>query len=157
MVPRRLALAALFAVLAIPALALDYKQGAIEIRQPWTRATPPTAESGGGFLVLTNTGTTPDRLIAVKSLAADKAEIHEMKMEGNDMRVRELEKGIELPPGATVELKPGGFHIMFMGLKAPFAKDAKVPLTLVFEKAGSIDVDLMVQAMGAQPPSMHKQ
>ena len=155
MVPRRLALAALFAVFAIPAFALDYRLGAIEIGQPWARATPPTAESGGGFLVLTNTGATPDRLIAVKSPAADKVEIHEMKMDGNIMRMREVEKGIEIPPGATVELKPGGFHVMFMGLKAPFAKDAKVPLTLVFEKAGSIDVDLMVQAMGAQAP-MHK-
>ncbi len=152
MVPRRLALAALFAVLAIPAFALDYRLGAIEIGQPWARATPPTAESGGGFLAITNTGTTPDRLIAVKSPAADKVEIHEMKMDGNIMRMREVEKGIEIPPGATVELKPGGFHVMFMGLKAPFAKDAKVPLTLVFEKAGSIDVDLMVQAMGAQAP-----
>ncbi|MEA2814308.1 MAG: periplasmic copper chaperone [Rhodospirillaceae bacterium] len=155
MVLRRLALAALVAVLALPALALDYKLGAIEIGQPWTRATPPTAESGGGYLVLKNTGTTPDRLIAVKSPAADKVEIHEMKMDGNIMRMREVEKGIEIPPGATVELKPGGFHVMFMGLKAPFAKEAKVPLTLVFEKAGSIDVDLMVQAMGAQAP-MHK-
>ena len=132
MVPRRLALAALFAVLAIPAFALDYRLGAIEIGQPWARATPPTAESGGGFLVITNTGTTPDRLIAVKSPAADKVEIHEMKMDGNIMRMREVEKGIEIPPGATVELKPGGFHVMFMGLKAPFAKEAKVPLTLVF-------------------------
>jgi periplasmic copper chaperone A len=155
MVFRRLALAALFAVLAIPALALDYKLGTIEIGQPWTRATPPTAESGGGYLVLKNTGTTPDRLIGVKSPAADKVEIHEMKMDGNIMRMREVAKGIEIPPGATVELKPGGFHVMFMGLRAPFAKDAKVPLTLVFEKAGSIDVDLMVQAMGAQAP-MHK-
>jgi len=156
MVPRRLALAAWFAVLALPALALDYKLGAIEIGQPWARATPSTAEAGGGFLVITNTGTTLDRLIAVKSPAADKVEIHEMKMDGNVMRMRALEKGIEIPPGATVELKPGGFHIMFMGLKAPFAKDAKVPATLVFEKAGSIDIELMVQAMGAQPPA-HKQ
>jgi copper(I)-binding protein len=155
MVLRRLALAALVAVLALPALALDYKLGAIEIGHPWSRATPPTAESGGGYLVLKNTGTTPDRLIAVKSPAADKVEIHEMKMDGNIMRMREVERGIEIPPGATVELKPGGFHVMFMGLKAPFAKEAKVPLTLVFEKAGSIDVDLMVQAMGAQAP-MHK-
>jgi hypothetical protein len=155
MVLRRLALAALVAILALPAFALDYKLGAIEIGQPWTRATPPTAESGGGYLVLKNTGTTPDRLIAVKSPAADKVEIHEMKMDGNIMRMREVEKGIEIPPGATVELKPGGFHVMFMGLKAPFAKEAKVPLTLVFEKAGSIDVDLMVQAMGALAP-MHK-
>ncbi|HEY2610975.1 MAG TPA: copper chaperone PCu(A)C [Reyranella sp.] len=155
MVLRHLALAALVAILALPAFALDYKLGAIEIGQPWTRATPPTAESGGGYLVLKNTGTTPDRLIAVKSPAADKVEIHEMKMDGNIMRMREVEKGIEIPPGATVELKPGGFHVMFMGLKAPFAKEAKVPLTLVFEKAGSIDVDLMVQAMGALAP-MHK-
>jgi copper(I)-binding protein len=155
MVLRRLALAALVAILALPAFALDYKLGAIEIGQPWSRATPPTAESGGGYLVLKNTGTTPDRLIAVKSPAADRFEIHEMKMDGNIMRMREVEKGIEIPPGATVELKPGGFHVMFMGLKAPFAKEAKVPLTLVFEKAGSIDVDLMVQAMGAQAP-MHK-
>ncbi|MGZ3342800.1 MAG: copper chaperone PCu(A)C [Reyranella sp.] len=153
----RLMLAALCAVLALPAFALDYKLGAIEIGQPWTRATPPTAESGGGYLVLKNTGTTPDRLVAVKSPAAGKVEIHEMKMDGNIMRMREVEKGIEIPPGATVELKPGGFHVMFMGLRAPFAKDAKVPLTLVFEKAGSIDVELAVQAMGAQPPPMHKQ
>jgi copper(I)-binding protein len=150
-----LLLLALTLLWAGSALALDYKLGAIEIGQPWTRATPPTAESGGGFLAITNTGTTPDRLIAVKSPAADKVEIHEMKMDGNIMRMREVERGIEIPPGATVELKPGGFHVMFMGLKAPFAKEAKVPLTLVFEKAGSIDVDLMVQAMGAQAP-MHK-
>jgi copper(I)-binding protein len=158
MVLRRLVLAALVTILALPAFALDYKLGAIEISHPWSRATPPTAEAGGGFLAITNTGATPDRLIAVKSPAADKVEIHEMKMDGNIMRMREVEKGIEIPPGATVELKPGGFHVMFMGLRAPFAKDAKVPLTLVFEKAGSIDVELMVQAMGAQPPpSMHKQ
>jgi len=153
---RRFALAALFALLAIPALALDYKLGAIEINHPWTRATPPTAQAGGGFLVLTNTGTTPDRLIAVKSPAADKVEIHEMKMDGNVMRMRELDKGLEIPPGATVELKPGGFHIMFMGLKAPFAKDTKVPLTLVFEKAGSIVVELPVAAMGAAAPATPK-
>jgi copper(I)-binding protein len=152
-----LLLLALTLLWAGSALALDYKLGAIEIGHPWSRATPPTAESGGGFLAITNTGTTPDRLIAVKSPAADKVEIHEMKMDGNIMRMREVEKGIEIPPGATVELKPGGFHVMFMGLRAPFARDAKVPLTLVFEKAGSIDVELMVQAMGAQPPPMHKQ
>ena len=99
----------------------------IEIGNPWTRATPPTAPTGGGFLTITNKGTTPDRLIAVRSPASSKVELHEMKMDGNIMRMREIEKGIEIPPGATVELKPGGFHIMFMELKAPFAKDAKVP------------------------------
>jgi len=148
----RVLLALLVASAALPALALDYKLGAIEISQPWTRATPPTAQSGGGFLVIKNAGTTADRLIAAKSPAADKVEVHEMKMDGNVMRMRAVEKGLDIPPGATVELKPGGFHVMFMGLKAPFAKDAKVPLTLVFEKAGSIDVELAVEAIGAASP-----
>jgi len=151
MLIRRAVLAAALAVLAATAQAQDYKLGSLEISQPWSRATPPSAQSAGGFLVITNKGTTADRLIAVKSAASDKAEVHEMKMDGNVMRMREVEKGLEIPPGATVELKPGGYHIMFMGLKAPFAKDTKVPATLVFEKAGSIDIDLLVQAMGAQP------
>ena len=82
---------------------------------------------------------------------SDKVEIHEMQMDGSVMRMRELAKGLDIPPGATVMLKPGSYHIMFMELKAPLAKDAKVPVTLVFEKAGSIDVQLDVQAMGAMP------
>lgn len=151
----RFALAAVLAMLSWPGAAHDYKLGTLEIGHPWTRATPPTAQAGGGFLTVTNKGTTPDRLIAVRSKASGKVEIHEMKMDGNVMRMRELEKGIELPPGATVELKPGGFHLMFMGLASPFAKDGKVPVTLVFEKAGSIDVELVVEAMGAGAPT-HK-
>ena len=133
------------------ALAHGYKLGQLEIGHPWTRATAPTAPTGGGFLTITNTGTTADRLIAVKSPAADRVEVHEMKMDGNVMRMRALDQGIEIPPGAAVELKPGGFHIMFMGLKAPFAKDTRVPVTLVLEKAGSIDVEFTVMAMGASP------
>jgi copper(I)-binding protein len=153
----RIAFALLLAVAALPALAKDYRLGPIEIRQPWTRATPSTAQAGGGFLVITNTGTAPDRLIAAKSPVAERVDVHEMKMDGNVMRMRAVEKGIEIPPGGTVELKPGGFHVMFAGLKAPFAKDSKVPLTLVFEKAGSIDVELPVEGMGASGPPAHDQ
>jgi len=138
-------------LLASPVWAQDYKLGSLEISQPWTRATAPTARAGGGFVVITNKGTTPDRLTAARSPVAGVVEIHEMKMDGNVMRMRELDKGVEIPPGATVELKPGGYHLMFMELKAPFAKDTKVPVTLVFEKAGSIDIELPVQAIGAQP------
>jgi copper(I)-binding protein len=152
MITRRLTLTAAIAVLAVPATAHDYKVGTLEISHPWTRATPSTAQSGGGFLTVTNKGTTPDRLVAARSGASDRVEIHEMKMDGNVMRMRELEKGLEIPAGATVMLKPGGFHIMFMGLKAPFAKDAKVPVTLVFEKAGSLDITLDVEALGASAP-----
>ena len=151
----RTALAGVLALLAVTAQAADYKLGAIEIKQPWTRATPPTAPSGGGYLVLVNTGTTPDRLIAATSPSSAKVELHEMTMEGSIMRMRELPKGIELPPGATVTLKPGGLHLMFMELKAPFARDTKVPATLVFEKAGSIPVELTVEAMGTTAPGQH--
>ena len=151
MFARRLFLTATVSLLALPATAQDYKIGALEITTPWTRATPPSARTGGGFMTITNKGTAADRLVSARSSASDKVEIHEMRMDGNVMRMRELEKGLEIPPGATVMLKPGGYHIMFMELKAPIAKDAKVPLTLVFEKAGSIDVQLNAEAMGAMP------
>jgi len=150
MTQRRLFLAALPALLfGLPAAAHDYKIGALEIEHPWTRATPPTAKTGGGFLTITNKGTTPDRLIAARSPVSLKVEVHEMKMDGSVMRMREVDGGIEIPPGATVTLKPGGYHIMFMELKAPLAQGGKVPVTLVFEKAGSIDVELKIEALGA--------
>ena len=152
-----LSLAAGLALLASPAWAHDYKLGSLEIDHPWSRATAPTAPTGGGYLVITNKGTTPDRLIAARSNAAAKGEIHEMTMNNNILRMRGVPKGLESPAGQTVTLKPGGFHVMFLDLKAPFAKGAKIPVTLVFEKAGSIDVDFMVQDMGASEPghAMH--
>ena len=151
MLARRLFLATAASLLAVPSMAQDYKLGSLEITTPWTRATAPTARTGGGFMTITNKGTTADRLVSARSTVSEKVEIHEMQMDGSVMRMRELAKGLDIPPGATVMLKPGSYHIMFMELKAPLAKDAKVPVTLVFEKAGSIDVQLDVQAMGAMP------
>ena len=151
-----LATALLAASLATtPSLARDYKIGSIEIVQPWSRATPSTAPSAGGFLTLTNKGNAPDRLIAIETPAAKQAEIHEMKMDGAVMRMREIENGVVLPPGQTVELKPGGYHVMFIGLKAPFVKDQNVSATLVFEKAGRIDIEFQVDALGATQPTKH--
>jgi copper(I)-binding protein len=152
MITHRIALTVLAVALAFPAVAHDYKLGSLEIIQPWTRATPATAQTGGGFLTITNNGTAPDRLVSARSTASDKVEVHEVRMDGNVMKMRELEKGLEIPAGATVMLKPGGYHIMFVGLKAPFAKDTKVPMTLVFEKAGSLDVELAVEALGTSAP-----
>ena len=151
MFARRFLLAAVATLLALPATAEDYKIGSLEITTPWTRATPPSARTGGGFMTITNKGTTADRLVAVRSSVSDKVEIHEVQMDGSVMRMREVAKGLEIAPGATVMLKPGGYHIMFMELKAPLAKDTKVPLTLVFEKAGSLDIQLNVEAMGSTP------
>jgi len=148
----RIAIVALgLCLLALPASAHEYKLAALQIGHPWARATAPTAPSAGGFLTITNTGTTADKLITVKTPTADMAQIHEMKMDGNVMRMREVAGGLEIPPGATVTLAPGGYHVMMMGLKAPLKQGEKVPVTLVFEKAGSIDLELDVVAMGAMP------
>jgi periplasmic copper chaperone A len=150
----RLVIAPLLSLLlAIPSFAHDYKLGALEIGQPWARATPPSAPAGGGFLKITNTGSTSDRLVSASSPAAELVQVHEMKMDGSIMRMREVEKGLEIPAGGSVTLAPGGFHLMMMGLKGPLKQGASVPVTLVFEKAGKIDVELAVEAMGASHPA----
>jgi copper(I)-binding protein len=133
-------------------LAHDYKLGALEIGQPWARATPPSAPAGGGFLTIKNTGSAADRLVAASSPAADMVQVHEMKMDGNVMRMREVEKGLEIPAGGSVTLAPGGYHLMMMGLKGPLKQGTSVPVTLVFEKAGKIDVQLSVEGLGATQP-----
>jgi len=149
---RHLLLASVLLLAGIGAAsAHSYKLGALEIGHPWARATPPTAPTGGGYLSVKNTGKTPDRLISVSSPAAEAVQVHEMKMEGNVMRMRELDGPLEIKPGETVTLAPGGMHLMMMGLKEPLKQGEKVPLTLVFEKAGKIDVELVVVAMGASP------
>ena len=147
-----LILSSAVALVGLPAAAHDYTLGSLKIGNPWARATPPTAPSGGGFLTVNNTGTTADRLVSATSPAAGQIQIHEMKMDGTIMRMRELENGLEIPPGATVALAPGGFHLMMMGLKAPLKEATRVPVTLVFEKAGKIDVDYAVEPMGTKAP-----
>jgi copper(I)-binding protein len=148
---RTLSLLALLA--ATPTLAESYKIGTLQIDQPWARATPPSAPAGGGFLRITNSGTTPDRLVSASSPAADLVQVHEMKMDGSVMRMREVEKGLEIPAGGSVTLAPGAYHLMMMGLKGPLKQGTTVPVTLVFEKAGKIDVQLSVEGLGATQPS----
>jgi copper(I)-binding protein len=134
------------------ALAADTTIGALKIVQPWVRETPKGAKVGGGYLTITNTGSTPDRLVGGATPAAGRFEIHTMSMDNGVMKMRQMESGIEIKPGETVELKPGGLHVMMMDLKQPFAKGGEIKSTLKFEKAGSVDVVFPVQAMGAAPP-----
>ena len=148
--------ALVIALAPIGASAHDYKLGSLEISQPWARATAPTAPAGGGYLAITNKGTTPDRLVSASSPAAQTVQVHEMKMDGNIMRMREVEHGLEIAPGATIKLAPGGLHLMMMGLKGPFKQGTTVPVTLVFEKAGRIDVELAVGSIGATEPPHDK-
>jgi copper(I)-binding protein len=143
------------AVVISPASAHEYKAGSIEIKHPWSRATPKGSEVAGGFMKLINTGTESDRLIGGSTTLAGKFEIHESAMEGGVMKMRPQTKGIEIKPGQTVELKPGSYHLMFIGLKAPFEKGKRVKGTLQFEKAGTVEVEYAIEAAGGMPAMNH--
>jgi copper(I)-binding protein len=143
--------AAAMALSVTSASAHDYKAGSLQIQHPWSRATPKGATVAGGYMKITNTGSTPDRLIGGSTAAAPKFEIHEMSMEGGVMKMRALPKGVEIKPGQTVEFKPGGYHLMFVGITAPFEQGKRVKGTLEFEKAGKIEVEYAVEAIGGTP------
>jgi copper(I)-binding protein len=148
-------LAAAFILAIGPASAHEYKAGSIEIKHPWARATPKGSEVAGGYITLINTGSEPDRLIGGSNAFAGKFEIHEMSMDGGVMKMRMLPKGLEIKPGQTVEFKPGSYHLMFVGLKQPFEKGKRVKGTLQFEKAGTVEVEYAVEAIGGTPGKDH--
>jgi hypothetical protein len=147
-------LAAALMLIAGPALAQTNKVGSIEIEQPWARATPKGATIGAGYMKITNTGTEPDRLIGGSVAFARRFEVHSMAMEQGVMKMREVKDGLEIKPGETVELKPGGYHVMFVDLKEPLKQGGEVKVTLTFAKAGTIEVKYPVEAIGAGAPAM---
>ncbi|MCZ7659242.1 MAG: copper chaperone PCu(A)C [Xanthobacteraceae bacterium] len=149
----RLAIALLIC-LAPAALADDYKAGDLQIVNPWSRATPQGARVAGGYLKITNEGRAPDRLLGGSTEVAERVEVHEMRMEKGVMTMREVKGGLALAPGASVELKPGSYHLMFMGLKRPLAKGERIKGSLQFERAGRVEVEFTVEAIGG-PPAAH--
>lgn len=154
------AAAALVATAVLPAQAQDTKAGDLVIMQPWSRATPGGAKVAGGYLKIENKGTAPDTLVGGTTEAATKVEVHEMAMTNGVMTMRELDNGLPIAAGAAVTLKPGGYHLMFTGLKRPFKEGEKVPVTLQFAKAGKVEVTFAVHGIGAMNTdghgSMHK-
>lgn len=139
-------LAVAMLALAAPLAAHDYTLGAIEIGHPAARAAPPAARTGAGYLTLTNTGAGEDRLVAASGAIAARIEIHETTVTDGVARMRPLD-GLLLPPGQTVALEPGGVHLMLIGLSAPLTEGESVPVTLTFEQAGEIEVELAVETM----------
>lgn len=127
--------------------------GSLEISGGFTRATLPNAPVGGGFLSITNKGAEGDRLVSASAAIAKETQIHEMAMEGDVMKMRQLKDGLEIPAGETVALEPGGFHLMFMGLNGTIKEGDVVPVTLTFEKAGTVVVDLVAGAASADAPA----
>lgn len=124
----------------------------ISVVQPWTRAMPPATRNGAGYLLIRNEGDTPDRLLGARSPRAKLVEIHEMTVTDGIMRMRAVPNGLTLPPGATVILRPQGLHLMLMGMAAPIVAGEAVPVTLRFEQAGDISVDLIAAPLGATQP-----
>lgn len=151
MFTRRTALAAtLFAPLPALAQTAETRAGDITVANPWTRAAGANA-NGGAFLVLRNGGGQADSLISASTDAARRVELHTMVRDGDVMRMRPVNT-IPVPAGQTVDLRPGGLHVMLIGLNAPLQQGGQVPLTLRFERAGEVRVMLSVQAAGARTP-----
>jgi len=134
------------------AAAQDYAAGAIKVSKVWTREVPAGSKVAAGFLSITNTGKEPDTLVGGSFPFAGKFEVHEMKMAGGIMQMRQLTPGLTLKPGETVVLKPGSLHLMFVDLKQGPKRGTPVKGTLIFEKAGKLEVEYQVAPIGAREP-----
>jgi copper(I)-binding protein len=132
-------------VFASSVMAQNASVGSIKIENAYTRATAPGQQVAGGFLKIENKGAA-DQLVSASSPVAGEVQLHEMAMDGNVMKMRQI-KDIAVPANGAVELKPGGYHLMFMNIKAPLTAGETVPVKLKFAKAGEVEVKLPVNAM----------
>ncbi|WMT91194.1 copper chaperone PCu(A)C [Pelagibacterium sp. H642] len=123
--------------------------GDLTISGAFTRATLPNAPVGGGYVTITNTGDEADRLLDAQSSFSPDVQIHKMAVVNDVMQMSQLPDGLEIPAGETVTLEPGGLHLMFMDISQPFVEGETVPVTLSFERAGDVEIELAVQAFGA--------
>ena len=131
-----------------------YTLGDLVISNPWLRATPNGAKVGGGFVKIINNDHHADKLKAVSFDIAGAAQIHEMKMEGDVMRMAELPDGIDIPAHGSLVLEPGKLHLMLLDLKQPLKDGDHIKGSLTFEKAGRVEVEFIVRPMGAGAGSM---
>ncbi|MEI9420013.1 copper chaperone PCu(A)C [Mesorhizobium sp. Cs1299R1N1] len=140
-----------FALLFVGAqavLAHEFKVGDLEIEHPWSRATPAGAKVAGGYFTIVNKGSAADRLLSISSDVSEKAELHQMGVKDGVMTMRPVDDGLEIPAGGKVALAPGGYHLMFVGLKRQPKQGEKFAATLTFEKAGAVSVEFAVEGMG---------
>lgn len=138
----RYTLAVVTALMAFPAT--GFADG-IEISDAYARSASPAAKTGAAFMMIANSGAQDDRLIAVQSPAAKRVELHTHIDAGNGvLQMREVESGFEIPAGGMHELARGGDHVMLMGLTAPLTQGATIVLTLTFEQAGDMQIEVPV-------------
>ena len=134
--------AALF--IAAPVFAHEVTVGDIQIIHPHIPQPAATAKAAGGFMAIVNNGTEVERLIGIESDIAAKSETHESKVDANGVGTMEHVDAIEIPPGETVNLEHGGYHVMFMGLAGPLTEGEMHKATLIFEKAGRVEIEFQV-------------
>ena len=148
---RRAALLAVALMLPVASAgAQERSPDAILVERAWTRAVGATAPTAAGYMTVTNRGGTPDRLVSARSPMARSVEIHDSSVADGVMRMRPLPDGVALPPGATLRLAPGGLHLMLIAPTGGFTRGGRVPVTLSFDRAGDVTVELEVAAAGAR-------
>lgn len=135
--------------IATAALADEFSHGSLLVSHPFAFATPPTARAGGGYMTITNTGPTDDRLLAVEA-GFPRVMLHRSETTDGVSKMIHLD-GVDIPAGETVTFAPGGLHVMFMGLTGhPFQDGRKVPARLIFEQAGEMSVTFSVERRGSR-------
>lgn len=137
----------LVSVLSAPATAQPYMLGDLSIHDPWSRELPPVAPNGAAYLRVENGGSEADRVVAAHSPIAERAETHTHEMDGGVMKMRHVHS-IEVPGHGEVTFEPGGLHVMLIGLKKPLVRGESFPLTLEFDKAGTIEVTVEITGKG---------
>ena len=147
-----LSVASIAAMSSWVALAHDFSAGDIRIGHPWSRVAPAAAPVIGGYLTLTNAGSEPDTLIGGSTPLAERIEIHQMTMEDGIARMRPLPDGVEIAPGSSVELAPGGTHLMFIKPTRPLVEGERIEATLEFSRAGAVKVEFVVQRNASEEP-----
>lgn len=147
--PRAAIAGALVVISLLPGVA---RTADLVIERPWARATPPGATVGAGYLEIRNTGRSADRLVGASTPAAAMVQVHEIRVADGEMQMREVGV-LEIPAGGSVRLEPGGLHLMLMDLTAPLVTGTTVPVTLEFDVAGRIPVELAVAPPGAPGPT----
>ena len=146
----RFLLAALL-LAAWPAWPHSHEKGEIQVRHPWSRATPPGAKVGAGYLEIRNSGKQADRLVSASTPVAKRVELHVTEHAGEVAKMRQL-RAFEVPARERLSLEPGGAHLMLVDLVQPLKKGERFSMTLNFERAGALEVQFEVQEMGARRP-----
>jgi periplasmic copper chaperone A len=141
---------------SISAVAQEARTGDLTIKRAWSRVAPPGAPVLGGYFSITNDGGEPDRLVSVSSLISDNVQIHSSAINDGVATMRQVTDGVAIPPGETVEFEPGELHLMLLNPKSRPGEGEKIPLTLTFEKAGRIDVELEVARSPPEAANEHQ-